>query len=95
MSTKALPDLQEIQVYVLDIARQAGLRARPPILIREVILDGAGSDPDAGEHLISLGSKGGGIETRIPRGDPKDPEWRFLTRARVEDAVSLLASRLN
>ena len=93
MSNQAAQVLQEIRVYVLDIARQAGLRIRPPILIREVTLDGAGAEPGPGEYLVSLGSKDGSIDIRIPHGDAKNPEWRFLTRARIEDAVQLLASR--
>ena len=97
MSTKVPQDQLEIRTYVLDIARQAGLRVRPPILIREVTLDDTVADPNidptAGEHRISLISKDGRTEIRVPHGDPKNPEWRFLTRARVEDAVNVLATR--
>ena len=97
MSTKVPPDQQEVRTYVLDIARQAGLRVRPPILVREVTLDDTAGDPAtdplADEHRINLISKDGQVEIRVPRGDPKNPEWRFLTRARVEDAVNLLATR--
>ncbi|HEX4376052.1 MAG TPA: hypothetical protein VHZ99_02760 [Steroidobacteraceae bacterium] len=97
MSTKVPQDQQEIRTYILDIARQAGLRVRPPILIREVALDDTAADPAtdpaAGEHRISLISKDGRVEIRVPYGDSKNPEWRFLTRARVEDAVNTLATR--
>jgi hypothetical protein len=93
MPTKAQQDFQGMRVFVLDEAVQSGLRVRPPIRIWEVQWDGGAAEVVATDHVIKISSKNSHVETKIPHGDPKDPEWRFLTRARVEDAVSTLASQ--
>jgi hypothetical protein len=92
-ATKTQQDYQGMRVFVLDEAVQSGLRVRPPIRIWEVEWDGGAAEPITTDHVIKISSKNSHVETKIPHGDPKDPEWRFLTRARVEDAVSTLASQ--
>jgi hypothetical protein len=93
MPSKEQQDFQGMCVFVLDEAVQSGLRVRPPIRIRDVEWDGGSSEAITSDHIVKISSKNSHVEAKIPHGDPKDPEWRFLTRARVDDAVTVLASQ--
>jgi hypothetical protein len=93
MTTKAEADYQAMHVFVLDEATQTGLRVRPPIRIYEVQWDGGAPEMITTDHVIKISSKDSHIETTIPHGDAKDREWRFMVRARVESAVTVLAAK--
>jgi len=91
--TQGEADYRAMHVFVLDEATQTGLRVRPPIRIREIQWDGGAPEMIATDHLIKISSKDTYIETTIPHGDSKDPEWRFMVRARVQNAVEVLATK--
>jgi hypothetical protein len=94
MTTKAEEaDYQAMHVFVLDEATQTGLRVRPPIRIREIEWDGGAPEMITTDHVIKISSKDSDIETTIPHGDAKDREWRFMVRARVQSAVTVLATK--
>jgi hypothetical protein len=93
MTTKAQQDYEDMRVFVFDEATQTGLRVKPPIRIREVQWDGGASVMITTDHVIKIMSKDSHIETTIPHGDSKDPEWRFMVKARVANAVTVLATQ--
>jgi hypothetical protein len=93
MVTTEQQGYNDMCVFVLDEAVQRGLRVRPPIRIREVQWDGGTSQLITTDHLVKISSNNSHIEITIPHGDAKDPQWRFLTRARVENAVTALATQ--
>jgi hypothetical protein len=93
MTTQAEADCRAMHVFVLDEATQTGLRVRPPIRIREIQWDDGAAEVVTAEHVIRIRGKDADIETRIPHGDAKDPEWRFMVRARVQNAVEVLATK--
>lgn len=93
MSTRAQIDYQAMHVFVLDEATQTGLRVRPPIRIREIEWDGGSDQMTTTDHVVKISGKECDIETVIPHGDAKDPEWRFMVRARVQNAVEVLATK--
>jgi hypothetical protein len=82
-----------MHVFVLDEATQTGLRVRPPIRIREIEWDGGSAQAVMADHVIKICGKDTDIETTIPHGDARDPGWRFLVRARVQNAVEVLAEK--
>jgi hypothetical protein len=84
---------EAMHVFVLDEATQTGLRVRPPIRIREIKWDEGESESITTDHLVKISSKDTFIETTIPHGDSHDPEWRFKVRARVQNAVEVLATK--
>jgi hypothetical protein len=92
-TTQADADYRAMHVFVLDEATQTGLRVRPPIRIRDIQWDGGSPQMTAAEHVIKISGKEFDIETTIPHGDAKDPEWRFMVRARVQNAVEVLATK--
>jgi len=93
VTTQGEADYRAMHVYVLDEATQTGLRVRPPIRIREIQWDGGVPELIASEHVIKISSKDAHIETTIPHGDSKDPEWRFMVKARVQNAVEVMAAK--
>jgi hypothetical protein len=93
MTTQGEAEYKAMHVFVLDEATQTGLRVRPPIRIREILWDDGASELKATDHAVKISSKDAFIETTIPHGDSKDPEWRFLVRARVNNAVEVLATK--
>jgi hypothetical protein len=86
-------EYRAMHVFVLDEATQTGLRVKPPIRIREVQWDGGAPEMITTDHTIKISSKDSDVETTIPHGDSKDPEWRFMVRARVQNAVEVLATK--
>ena len=86
-------DTKAMHVFVMDEATQTGLRVRPPIRIRDIEWDGGSAETTVTEHVVKISSKDTDIETIVPHGDAKDPEWRFMVRARVQNAVEVLASK--
>ena len=93
MTDQAKTNYRAMHVFVLDEATQTGLRVRPPIRIREIQWDGGASEMITTDHVIKISGKDTDIETTIPHGDAKDPEWRFMVRARVQNAVEVLARK--
>jgi hypothetical protein len=93
MTTQAESDYKAMHVFVFDEATQTGLRVRPPIRICEVQWDGGSAEMTSADHVIRISGKATNIETTIPHGDAKDPEWRFMVRARVQNAVEVLATK--
>jgi hypothetical protein len=93
MSSQGEADYRAMHVFVLDEATQTGLRVRPPIRIREIQWDGGSLELITTDHVIKISSKDTCIETTIPHGDSKDPEWRFMVKARVHNAVEVLATK--
>ena len=93
MTTQGEADYRAMHVFVLDEATQTGLRVRPPIRIREIEWNEGAAELIATDHVIKINSKDTSIETTIPHGDSKDPEWRFMVRARVQNAVEVLATK--
>lgn len=87
------PDHRGMEVFVLDEATQTGLRVRPPIRIRDIQWDDGAPEPITTDHVVKISSKDTCIETTIPHGDSKDPEWRFMVKARVQSAVQVLATK--
>jgi hypothetical protein len=93
MATSEQQDYKDMCVFVLDEAVQRGLKVRPPIRIREVQWDGGTAQAVITDHLVKISSNTSHVEITIPHGDAKDPQWRFMTRARVENAVTELAAQ--
>jgi hypothetical protein len=93
MATSEQQDYKDMCVFVLDEAVQRGLKVRPPIRIREVQWDGGTAQGVITDHLVKIISNNSHVEITIPHGDAKDPQWRFMTRARVENAVTELAAQ--
>jgi hypothetical protein len=93
MTTQAEAEVRAMHVFVLDEATQTGLRVRPPIRIRDIQWDGGSSETVIADHVIRISGKDTDIEAIIPHGDAKDPEWRFMVRARVQNAVEVLATK--
>jgi hypothetical protein len=93
MTTQAEADYRAMHVFVLDEATQTGLRVRPPIRIREIQWDGGSAEMVTADHVVKISGKDTDIETSIPHGDAHDPEWRFMVRARIQNAVEVLATK--
>jgi hypothetical protein len=93
MTTKTEGEYRAMHVFVMDEATQTGLRVRPPIRIREVQWDGGAPEMITTDHVIKISGKDSDVETTIPHGDARDPEWRFMVRARVQNAVEVLATK--
>jgi hypothetical protein len=93
MTSQAEADYKAMHVFVMDEATQTGLRVRPPIRIREIEWDRGSTQMTTTDHFVRICGKDTEIETTIPHGDAKDPEWRFMVRARVQNAVEVLASK--
>ena len=93
MTTQDDADYRAMHVFVFDEATQTGLRVRPPIRIREVQWDGGSQEKITADHVIKISGKDTEIETTIPHGNAKDPEWRFMVKARIQNAVEVLATK--
>lgn len=93
MATQSETENRGMHVFVLDEATQTGLRVRPPIRISDIQWDEGAPELVTADHVIKISSKDTCIETTIPHGDSKDPEWRFMVRARVQNAVEVMATK--